>query len=147
MAKKYYAVRVGRNIGVYLNWSEAEKQVKGFKGAEYKSFTNEQEANDYINKFNTQLETTALEQGDENLHTNLNTIDAYVDGSYDAVKRMYSYGIVLVKNGEIIEKHWLSDDDERYVESFQIAGEVFGALKAIELAKDKKYEMITIYYD
>ena len=147
MAKKYYAVRVGRNIGVYLNWSEAEKQVKGFKGAEYKSFTNEQEANDYINKFNTQLETTALEQGDENLHTNLNTIDAYVDGSYDAVKRMYSYGIVLVKNGEIIEKHWLSDDDERYVESFQIAGEVFGALKAIELAKAQKYEMITIYYD
>ena len=38
---------MGRNIGVYLNWSEAEKQVKGFKGAEYKSFTNEQEAKKY----------------------------------------------------------------------------------------------------
>lgn len=36
--KKYYAVRVGRQTGVYDNWADCEAQVKGFKGAKYKSF-------------------------------------------------------------------------------------------------------------
>ena len=40
MAKKYYAVRSGRKTGVFLSWAECEEQVKGFSGAEYKSFTN-----------------------------------------------------------------------------------------------------------
>ena len=41
MAKKYYGVKVGRVPGVYENWNECEAQVKGFKGAEYKSFADE----------------------------------------------------------------------------------------------------------
>jgi ribonuclease HI len=39
MAKqKYYVVWKGRNPGIYLSWAECEAQVKGFTGAEYKSF-------------------------------------------------------------------------------------------------------------
>ncbi|MGD1527163.1 viroplasmin family protein [Vibrio owensii] len=38
MANKKYVVWVGRKPGVYNTWSEAEKQVKGFSGAKYKSF-------------------------------------------------------------------------------------------------------------
>lgn len=38
-AKKYYAVRVGRQTGVFDNWADCEAQVKGFKGAKFKSFT------------------------------------------------------------------------------------------------------------
>lgn len=37
-AKKYYAVRVGRQTGVFDNWADCEAQVKGFKGAKFKSF-------------------------------------------------------------------------------------------------------------
>ena len=36
---KYYAVRTGRLPGIYENWPDCEAQVKGFKNAEYKSFT------------------------------------------------------------------------------------------------------------
>ena len=32
--KKYYAVRVGHKPGLYNEWSEAEKQVMGYEGAE-----------------------------------------------------------------------------------------------------------------
>ena len=39
MKKKIYAVRKGRVPGIYDVWSETEQQVKGFKGAEYRSFT------------------------------------------------------------------------------------------------------------
>ncbi|GAB4419332.1 MAG: ribonuclease H family protein [Anaerolineales bacterium] len=39
MAKqKYYVVWKGRKPGVYTSWAACEAQVKGFTGAEYKSF-------------------------------------------------------------------------------------------------------------
>ncbi|MBR2215629.1 MAG: ribonuclease HI [Selenomonadaceae bacterium] len=49
MAKqKYYAVRVGRQTGVFSSWSECEAQVKGFPGAQYKSFPTKKEAADFV---------------------------------------------------------------------------------------------------
>ncbi|KRL62777.1 ribonuclease H family protein [Lactobacillus psittaci] len=45
---KYYAVKKGRKPGVYRTWEECEKQVKGFSGAEYKSFEKISEASDYV---------------------------------------------------------------------------------------------------
>lgn len=38
MKKKIYAVRKGRIPGIYEVWSDTEQQVKGFSGAEYRSF-------------------------------------------------------------------------------------------------------------
>jgi len=39
MAKqKFYVVWKGRKPGIYISWAECEEQVKGFAGAEYKSF-------------------------------------------------------------------------------------------------------------
>ena len=46
--KKYYAVKNGRNIGIFLSWEECEKQVKGFKGANYKGFKTIEEAKTYL---------------------------------------------------------------------------------------------------
>ena len=42
--KKYYVVWKGRKTGVFTSWAECEKQVKGFVGAQYKSFDHESEA-------------------------------------------------------------------------------------------------------
>ena len=45
MAKqKYYVVWKGRKPGIYTTWAECEAQVKGFAGAEYKSFPNREMA-------------------------------------------------------------------------------------------------------
>ena len=39
MAKqKYYVVWKGRQRGIYSDWDECREQIKGFQGAEYKSF-------------------------------------------------------------------------------------------------------------
>lgn len=48
MAKKIYAVKQGLIPGIYMTWPECEKQVKGYKGAEYKSFTDPKEAEEYV---------------------------------------------------------------------------------------------------
>ena len=47
-SKKYYAVRVGFKPGLYIEWSEAEKQVTGYNGAEYCSFKLKREADKYL---------------------------------------------------------------------------------------------------
>lgn len=46
--KKYYAVRVGKHPGIYITWPEAQKEVSGFVGALYKSFTTLPEAQEYM---------------------------------------------------------------------------------------------------
>lgn len=45
---KYYAVAAGKVTGIFISWEECELQVKGFKGAKYKSFKTEREAEEYL---------------------------------------------------------------------------------------------------
>lgn len=45
---KYYAVKTGRQSGVYRNWSDCASQVKGYPGNKYKSFNSKAEAEAYI---------------------------------------------------------------------------------------------------
>ena len=42
--KKYYVVWRGLKLGIYNSWEECKKQVMGYDGAQYKSFTDEDEA-------------------------------------------------------------------------------------------------------
>ncbi len=44
MKQKIYVVWVGKAPGIYTSWAECEKQVKGYTGARYKSFTTMAEA-------------------------------------------------------------------------------------------------------
>lgn len=41
---KFYVVKTGKNPGIYTSWAECEAQVKGVKGAKFKSFSTEKEA-------------------------------------------------------------------------------------------------------
>ena len=45
---KFYAVRKGRTKGLFLTWSECQKAVIGFPGAEFKSFPTEGEAKAWL---------------------------------------------------------------------------------------------------
>ena len=44
MQKKIYAVRKGRQTGLFTSWADCKKQVDAFPGARYKSFTDATEA-------------------------------------------------------------------------------------------------------
>jgi hypothetical protein len=45
---KYYAVRRGYKLGIFYSWSDCECLVKGFSGAEFKSFKSYQDALSYL---------------------------------------------------------------------------------------------------
>lgn len=138
MSKKYYAVKKGRKPGIYTSWPDTQKQVSNFSGAQFKSFSTKEEALSFIDPA---AGRTASAIADED------TVEAYVDGSYSKQLKRYSYGVVLLKNGIVLEKLSNSDNDSRYVDSYQIAGEVFGCLNAIKWAKQNHYKKIQIHYD
>lgn len=50
MAKKFYAIRKGRQTGVFSGqWKEIEKKyIKGFSNPEYKGFNNREQAEEYL---------------------------------------------------------------------------------------------------
>lgn len=87
---KFYAVKVGAAPGIYNTWAECEKQIKGFSGAVFKSFTTLLEAEKFIGgeaKKTGTMETECI---------------AYVDGSYDKDEGAFSCGVVLFHNAQEI---------------------------------------------
>lgn len=136
MAKKYYAVKNGHKPGIYTTWPEAQKQVSGYSNAEFQSFSSKEEAETYLNPIASKSEVT-----------NEETVTAYVDGSFDKHQKRYSYGVVMLKDGRVLTTLNNADNDPKYAESYQIAGECFGCLNAIKWAKQNGYKRILLHYD
>lgn len=56
----YYAVPRGRQPGIYMSWPECNDQVKGFKGAVYKKFNTQQEAERFMSDTHSGSRTSSL---------------------------------------------------------------------------------------
>lgn len=142
--KKYYAVKVGRHPGIYNTWAECRSQVIGFKNAVYKKFDTEDEAKEFIKN------TQNLKAPEMDL-SKLSTY-AFVDGSYNSDEKIYGCGgFVYHKDEEtnnvVAYKIQDSDNDKEMVDMRNVAGEILGVRKALELAVKKRYKEITIFYD
>lgn len=48
MAKKVYAVAVGRQTGLFYDWDTCEQQVKGYPNAKFKGFSQEKAAREWL---------------------------------------------------------------------------------------------------
>lgn len=53
MVKKYYAVKNGRQPGIYTSWPECQRQVSGYPGAVYKGFTSRMAAQEWLHQSHT----------------------------------------------------------------------------------------------
>lgn len=136
MSKKYYVVRQGRNPGIYKSWAEAKKEVHGYPEASYKSFNDLAAAKEFMHP-GKKSDTLS----------NLETVIAYVDGSFDKKTESYSFGAVLILNSQVIKKLSRVGSNPKYKASRQIAGEVFGALHAIQWAIQNGFKKIIVHYD
>lgn len=132
--QKFYAVKVGRESGIFTTWDDCKKQVIGYKGAVYKSFLSREEAEQYLNGD----KTIALEQYDGPI--------AYVDGSYDVNTGAFAAGAVILYQGEQIEF------SEKYIDSElaqmrNVAGEIKASRLVMEYALANGWKNIAIYHD
>lgn len=136
MAKKYYAVRVGKTPGIYLTWDDCKAMVDGFPGAKYKSFGSIEEAEAFLEGATISKEATQSES--ENY--------AFVDGSYNVATGVYGYGGFLIVNGE---KHVLqgAGDEAEMASMRNVAGEILGSMAAVEKALELGLKEVVIYYD
>ena len=142
LAKKYYAVKVGKSVGIYNNWEDCKKQVTGFSGAIYKSFPTLEEAKNYLNNGNIENEVNSFSLED----ISEDEIVAYVDGSYKKDTLEYGYGVVLILKDDIIELFGKGEDPE-VAKSRNVTGELFGSIRAISEAIKLKKKKITVFYD
>lgn len=141
MAVKYYAVKKGKMPGIYYSWNECKTQVDGFSGAEYKSFKSEKEARDYISD---NSEQTSMNKSIKN--TNTLAVEAYVDGSYNSRTNEFSYGMIILRNGEEL-KYAEKYADKEMASMHNVAGEIKGAEAAMRYAVENSLKEIIIYHD
>lgn len=130
---KYYAVKKGRNPGIYTSWDSCLKEVKGYSGAIYKSFKTKEEAEIYMAGEEKQIEIGA------------NSVIAYVDGSYNQKLKVYGSGVVYITDDKELEL--MKSYDDSYHIHRNVAGEVKASELAIEKAIEDKKEQIIIYHD
>ncbi|WP_078592939.1 viroplasmin family protein [Evansella clarkii] len=132
---KYYAVRKGKKVGIFNSWYECELQVRGYSGAEYKSFTNIESAKAYIdNKDEIYKKNTE------------NSLIVFVDGSFSKDKNIAGYGCAFIWNEKLI--HTISQRiDIKDENLWNVSAEISGALAAVEWAIENGYERLNIYYD
>lgn len=146
--KKIYAVRKGKTTGIFYSWDECSASVNGYPGAEYKSFTTKEEANSYLgNSFAIQIEEEKKAQKNTAFDGTESTLTAYVDGSFDPSIGKYAFGcILLTPDGEIIRESGNGQDPESLAIR-NVAGEMLGAMYAVQWAINHGYPSLTIYYD
>lgn len=133
--KKYYAVLTGREPGIYESWEEAKKQIDGYPKAEYKGFKTKADALKYLNG---EEAGDAIELKDG--------LCAFVDGSFDSESGIYSYGVVFINNGEKEEMNGIGTNEEAAAMR-NVAGELRGAMIAMQYAAEKGFSSICIYHD
>ena len=177
MTKKYYAVRIGRNVGIYTTWADCEAQVKGYSGAQYKSFPTKEEAENFVGyqavpvkqssnsgRVEEQVKSgislqeyfshSAPPQNKQRKVENVESIldhdtcelRAFIDGSFDKKLGMVGSGGVMLVGGEELEFS-LSTTDPKYVEYWNVSGELLAALHVVKYAIDQGYRSCSLYYD
>lgn len=143
MAKKvFYAVRKGHKAGIFESWERCKAQVEGFSGAEYKGFATLSDAEEYMSEgepiINEATAPVEVRDGE---------ISAYVDGSYNIKTRVYGFGVVLLLPKGEVEEIFGSGEKDNAVSMRNVAGELKGAIIAMQYAVNNNYKKLTIYYD
>ena len=133
---KFYAVKKGKNTGIFSTWDECKEQVTGFKGAVYKSFKTLSEAEAFLERNEEKIENIEEVDG----------VYAYIDGSFDRINGIYGSGVVIV-DGDKKHEYKHAGNREDYAQLHNVAGELEAAKFVMWYAVDKKIKEITLFYD
>ncbi len=158
---KFYAVRVGVAPGIYRTWAECEPLIYGIKGAKYKSFPTQEQAEAYLYAGDGPVAVAPGEEAerppktprkkkepeDTPYEVPKGTLVAFVDGSYDAATKKYGFGCVLLTDDgrEICENGW--GDHPEAVTARNVAGELLATLTALRRAEEMGYKTVRICHD
>lgn len=145
---KVYAVRKGRQTGLFYTWADCEAQVSGYPGSEYKSFKTEDEANVYLGLSNTvDVQTPKPRRLPKYTPLPFDAVPfAFIDGSFNPDTNVYGYGGFLCV-GDAVYQLQGSGDNPMYTGHRNVAGEILGAKAAVSAAQELKLKELIIHYD
>lgn len=156
MAKKpkVYAVRNGRETGIFDTWAECQAAVKGYPGAVFKGFATRQEAQAYLEE--SALHTNAVDEtaGEQERQLPLptipsseDTLTAYVDGSFHPAGGVYAFGCVFILPDGREYTYYGNGTDPESLAMRNVAGEMLGAMYAVQFARKNHFRCVDICYD
>lgn len=127
--QKYYAVRVGRIVGVFDNWPDCQKQTSGYSGSEYKSFYTKKEAEDYI---------AAKSESNTEKDLYKDSIIGYIDQRYNKELGICTYGIIVVHDGKNRIEYGKLNFEKNGME--EVCCCIQSTIKAMEIAQEYNNE-------
>lgn len=137
---QYYAVKKGHSTGVFDNWQDCQNAITGYSGSDFKGFLSKAEAEAYLE---------GKDLYDEKIKKDIEEgfVVAFTDGSYDKKKNLYSYGVVVINDKFQETELYNYGNNEKFLSSTNISGEVFGIMAAIDWCLSNGHEKIKIYHD
>ncbi|MGH9833002.1 MAG: ribonuclease HI [Blastocatellia bacterium] len=158
---KFYAVRSGREPGIYRTWDECKAQVDGYAKAEYKSFSSLQEAEAYLNGATTprrasksapEVESDPLPAqgsllGDPESDADLERVVIYTDGSCLQNPGRGGYGAVMLYDGqrkELSGGFRLTTNNRMEILACIVALQSLNTRRAVTLYSDSQYVVNSI---
>lgn len=161
---KFYAVKNGRRTGILHTWRECEASVKGYPAAEYKSFPTIEEAKRYLaggdassaqeseNGMQGQPGSGEYEVKDASgqlpgYPTEADTLTAYVDGSYDDANKVYAFGCVFLFADGSMRTYIGNGTEPASLAMRNVAGEMLGAMYAMQFAVKNGFRRLHLCYD
>lgn len=151
---KYYVVKHGRKPGIYQEFEEAKAQVNGFSKADLRKIKGLAAAKAYLSGEDIITNMTSKLIKPLTYYTEVNfyegndvTPNIYIDGSYSPELSVSSYGFVVEKNGEIMQKDFglIMDKDMMKLKSF--GAEMYACIRAIEWGIANNLSSIRLIYD
>lgn len=167
--KKVYAVRVGVTPGIYDTWAEAEAQVKGFQGAQFKGFSDKGEAEAFMKESTTEAPKTdeakvakkeAYKKASDEaeveaiaLSKEEGTLVLYTDGSRKKKpgtdKNVFGYGTVVLDEGEVLQLIGGASDHEAFAVYENVAGETMAVVEGLKWVRTNRpnVQKLVVFYD
>lgn len=146
---KFYAVRKGNATGIFNTWAECEAQVKGFKGADYKSFPTLWQAQTY-------MEGGDLEQFQPTPYLPVRSSkrspspagipNIYTDGSFIQGKG-YAWAYMIKRYEDVISEQYGVGTNEEAAAMRNIAGELSAVMRAVTDAGNRGYKTVYVCHD
>ena len=140
---KVYAVKVGVRPGIYYTWEECKAQVFHYPKAQYKSFTNDQDAFAYMNGTYVDTKKLNAEQVEIEEIKDINSINVFTDGSFKDGRA--SFGLILKSKAK--EWSFFGVVDATGYKVSNVTGELTGAMVGIQAALNLGFNKIHIYAD
>ncbi len=146
---KYYAVKKGREVGLFTSWDACRASVDGFAGAEYKSFKTKKEALAFLGNGEG---GASAENSDGAEKTDIpvcpeNGLIAFVDGSFDVESGSYGFGCVIIDPEQKLTFLNGKSDRTEAAAARNVAGELLATMTAIKYAAEHSYKNLTVYHD